>query len=113
MENAEMTAGIVQFEAEIRDHNQIRSRVVWPDSAGPWIEGGLEDLMVHFTYAGWTAFRLELSLSLILSSQEEQMGQAISDMMSKLIQALGAVELAEVRLTRDALEELKRDRIEP
>ncbi|NPV63764.1 MAG: hypothetical protein HPY61_14265 [Methanotrichaceae archaeon] len=108
-----MTAKIVQFEAEIRDPSRIRSRVVWPDSAGPWIEGGLEDLMVHFTYAGWTAFRLGLSLSMILSSQEEQMGQTVSDMMSKLIQALGAVELAEVRLTRDALEELKRDRIEP
>jgi len=108
-----MAEGVVHFEAEIKGLDQIRSRIVWPDSAGPWIEGGLEDLMVHFTYAGWTAYRLGLSVSLLLASPEEQMGQAISEMMTKLIQALGAVEMAEIRLTRDALEELKRDRIEP
>jgi len=53
-----MIDGLVQFEAEARSLNQIRSRVISPDSDGPWIEGGMEDLMVHFTYASWTAYNL-------------------------------------------------------
>jgi len=50
-----MIDGLVQFEAEVQSLSQIRSRVICPDSDGPWIEGGMEDLMVHFTYATWTA----------------------------------------------------------
>ena len=53
-----MIQGLVQFEAEIKSLNQIRSRVICAESDGPWIEGRVEDLMVHFTYASWTAYNL-------------------------------------------------------
>jgi hypothetical protein len=108
-----MEEGIVQFEAEIQGLKDIRSRVIWPDSEGPWIEGGLEDLMVHFTYASWTAYNLGCAMSLALSSREESLGQAVSDMMTKMISAMGAIQLAEIRLNRQALDQLRRDRIEP
>jgi len=108
-----MEEGIVQFEAEIQSLKDIRSRVIWPDSEGPWIEGGLEDLMVHFTYASWTAYNLGCAMSLVLSSREESLGQAVSDMMTKLISTMGAIQLAEIRLNRQALDQLRRDRIEP
>lgn len=108
-----MSEGIVQFEAEIQSLKDIRSRVIWPDSEGPWIQGGLEDLMVHFTYAGWTAYNLGCAMSLVLSSQEESLGQAVSDMMTKVISTMGAIQLAEIRLNREALDQLRRDRIEP
>ncbi|VVB72812.1 Uncharacterised protein [uncultured archaeon] len=108
-----MEEGIVQFEVEIRSLNEMRSRVIWPDSDGPWIEGGLEDLMVHFAYASWTAYNLKCALSLTLSSKEESLGQAISDMMTKAVTAFGAIQVAEIRLTREALDEMKRNRIKP
>ncbi|MCJ7445697.1 MAG: hypothetical protein MUO26_14450 [Methanotrichaceae archaeon] len=108
-----MPDDIVQFEVEILSLNNIRSRTVWPEVAGPWIDGGLEDLMVHFTYAGWTAFNKGCAIFLLLTSREENFGKALSEMMTKMIESMGAMSLAEIRLTRDALEELKRDHLEP
>jgi len=108
-----MQEGLVQFEAEIQSLKEIRSRVIWPDSEGPWIEGGLEDLMVHFTYASWTAYTLGCAMSLVLSGRDESLGQTISDMMTRMISAFGAIQLAEIKLNRQALDELRRDRIEP
>ncbi len=105
--------GIVQFEAEVQSLKEIRSRILWPDSEGPWINGGLEDMMVHFTYAGWTAYNMGCMMSLVLSSQDAGMGQAVSDMMTRMISTMGAVQMAEVRLTREALDELRRDRTLP
>ena len=72
----DMMDGLVQFEAEVQSLNQIRSRVICPDSEGPWIEGGMEDLMVHFTYASWTAYNLGCALSMALASKEEDLGQS-------------------------------------
>jgi hypothetical protein len=69
--------------------------------------------MVHFAYASWTAYNLGCALSLTLSSKEESLGQAISDMMTKAVASFGAIQVADIRLTREALDELKRDRIEP
>jgi hypothetical protein len=108
-----MGNGLVQFEAEIQSMKEIRSRIIWPDSEGPWIAGGLEDLMVHFTYASWTAYNMSCALSMFLSSPDEALGQLVSDMMTKMISSMGAVQMAEVRLTREALDELRRDRLEP
>ena len=108
-----MPEGIVQFEVEITDLSRMRSRVSWPGSGGPWIEGGLEDLMVHLTYAGWTAYTLGYAMSLVLASQDNCLGQAVTDMLAKTIEAMGAVEMAEIRMTRDAMEQVKDDRIEP
>jgi|SRR4030042_6195891 hypothetical protein len=108
-----MAEGLVQFEVEIKSLTDIRTRVIWPDSKGPWIEGGMEDLMVHFTYAGWTAYNLGCPMSMALASKDENIGQAISDMMTKIISTFGAIQIAEIRLTREALDELRRDRIEP
>ncbi len=105
--------GLVQFEAEIQGPTEIRSRIIWPDSEGPWIEGGLQDLMVHFTYAAWTAYNLECALSMTLSSHDEGLSRSVSDMMTKVVSVMGAIQVAEIRLTREALDELKRDRIEP
>ena len=108
-----MPDDIVCFEVEILSLKNMRSRTVWPETSGPWIEGGLEDLIVHFTYAVWTAYNKGCALSLILTSQEESLGKALSEMMTKMIEAMGAISLTEIRLTREALEELKRDRLEP
>jgi len=108
-----MAEGLVQFEVEVLALDNMKSRVVWPESSGPWIEGGLEDLVVHFTYASWTAYELGCSMTLILTSKEERFGQAVADMMTKMIESMGAVQMAEIRLTRDALDELKRDRLGP
>lgn len=108
-----MPEGIVQFEVEIQSLTKMRSRVTWPESTGPWIEGGLEDLMVHFMYAGWTAYNKDCAMSMLLTSSEESLGQAVVDMMTKMIEAMGAVQMVEMRLTRAALDELRRDRIEP
>ncbi len=108
-----MAEGMVQFEVEVLSLDRMKSRVIWPESAGPWIEGGLEDLVVHFTYASWTAYELECAMTLLLTSSEENLGKAVAEMMSRMVEAMGAVEMAEIRLTRDALDELKRDRIEP
>ena len=108
-----MPDDIVYFEVEIVDLKNVRSRTVWPENSGPWIDGGLEDLMVHFTYAVWTAYNKGCAISLILTSHEENLGKALSEMMTKMIEAMGAISLAEIRLTREALEELKRDRLEP
>ncbi|MDM7940565.1 MAG: hypothetical protein QUS07_09530 [Methanothrix sp.] len=105
--------GLVQFEAEIQGPTEIRSRIIWPDSEGPWIEGGLQDLMVHFTYAAWTAYNLNCALSMVLSSHDEGLSRSVSDMMTKVVSVMGAIQVAEIRLTREALDELKRDRIEP
>ncbi len=108
-----MREGLVQFEAKIQTPKSIRSRVIWPDSEGPWIEGGIEDLMVHFTYASWTAYNLGCALSMALSSNDEDIGHSISDMMTRMISSMGAIQLAEIRLTPDAMDELRRDHLEP
>jgi hypothetical protein len=108
-----MRDGLVQFEAEIGSRKNIRSRVIWPDSESPWIGGGMEDLMVHFTYASWTAYNLGCALSMALSSKDENLGRSISDMMTSMISSMGAIQVAEVHLTPDAIDELKRDRLEP
>jgi len=108
-----MRDGLVQFEVRIESFKDIRSRVIWPDSEGPWIEGGMEDLMVHFTYASWTAYNLGCALSVVVSSKDEELGHSISDMMTRIISSMGAIKLAEIHLTPDATEELKRDRIDP
>jgi len=108
-----MPNDIVQFEVEILSFTNIRSRTVWPESAGPWIEGGLEDLMVHFTYASWTAHNQGHAISLIIMSSEENLGKALSAMMTNMMEYMGAITLVEIRLTREALDELKRDRLEP
>ncbi len=105
--------GVVLFEAEISSLTMTRSRVIWPDSEGPWIEGGLDDMMVHFTYAGWTAHNLGCMMSLLLAGQDGGLAQAISDMMTRMISAMGAIQVAEIRLTREALDEMRRDRIDP
>jgi hypothetical protein len=105
-----MAEDIVQFEVEIASFSDIRSRVVWPGTHGPWIEGGLEELMVHFTYASWTSYMLECAISLALSSQDEVLGQTVSDILTHTIQAMGAVELGEIRMTRAALDELRDSR---
>jgi hypothetical protein len=108
-----MRDGLVQFEAKIHSHKNIRSRVIWPDSEGPWIEGAVEDLMVHFTYASWTAYNLGCALSMTISSEDENLGRSISDMMTRMISSMGAIQLAEICLTPSAMDELKRDRLEP
>jgi hypothetical protein len=108
-----MIDGLDQFEAEIQSFKNIRSRVIWPDSEGPWIEGAVEDLMVHFTYASWTAYNLGCALSMALSSKDEDLGRSISDLMTRMISSMGAIQLAEIRLTPGALDELRRDRLEP
>ncbi len=105
--------GIVQFEAEIKSLKDIRSRIIWPDSEGPWIEGGLEDMTVHFTYACWTAYNLSCMMSLSLSSQDRNLGQAVSDMMTRMISTMGALQIAEIHLTPEALDEIRRNRIQP
>jgi hypothetical protein len=103
-----MAEGIIQFEVEITDMARIRSRVSWPDSSGPWIEGGLEDLMVHFAYACWIAYRLGHAVSLALASGDDQLGQAVSSMLSKTIEAMGAVQMAEIRMNRQAMDDLRK-----
>ncbi|HNX40338.1 MAG TPA: hypothetical protein PKK11_07105 [Methanothrix sp.] len=108
-----MTDSLVSFEAEIISLTNIRSRVIWPDSEGPWIEGGMEDLIVHFTYAGWTAYNLRCALALALSSKDEDLGRSVSDLLNRMVSSMGAIQMAEIRLTAGAIEELKRDRIEP
>ena len=108
-----MIDGLVQFEAKIQSFKSIRSRVIGPDSEGPWIEGGMEDLMVHFTYASWTAYNQGCALSMALSSKDEDLGRSISDLMTRIISSMGAIQLAEIRLTPDAIDELKRDHLEP
>ena len=108
-----MLDGLVQFEAEIASPKSMRSRVIWPDSEGPWIDGGMEDLMVHFTYASWTAYNLGCALSMALSSKDDALGRSISEMMIRMISSMGAIQLAEIRLTPEAIDELKNDRIEP
>jgi hypothetical protein len=49
----------------------------------------------------------------LLTSKEERLGQAVADMITKMVESMGAVQMAEIRLTRDALDELKRDRLGP
>lgn len=105
--------GIVQFEVEVVSFSQIRSRVVWPESSSPWIEGGMEDLMVHFTYATWTSYMMGCAMSLALASQEEVLGQTISDMMTHTVEAMGGIELGEIRMTRQALDEVRDEHTEP
>lgn len=104
---------MVQLEVEICDPSRIRSRISWPESRGPWIEGEIEELIVHFAYAGWTAYKTGCAVSLMLSSCDEDLGLSISEMLSKTIKAMGAVEVSEIRMNRDALEAVRKDRIEP
>jgi hypothetical protein len=108
-----MSKGIVQFEAEIHSLTKMRSRVTSPQSVGPWVEGGLEDLIVHFMYAGWTACNMECAMSMMLVSDEEETGQAVVEVLAGMSEAMGAVQMAEMRMTRKALDEMRRDRIEP
>jgi hypothetical protein len=103
-----MAEKIVQFEVEITNMALIRSRVSWPDSSGPWIEGGLEDLMVHFTYACWNAYMLGYAVSIALASGNDQFGQVVSNMLSKTIEAMGAIQMAEIRMNRQAMDDLKK-----
>jgi hypothetical protein len=103
-----MAEGIVQFEVEITSMARIRSRVAWPESSGPWIEGGLEDLMVHFTYACWSAYMLGYAISMALASCDEQVGQTVSNMLSKIIEAMGAVQMAEIRMNHRAIDDLRK-----
>lgn len=112
-QGALMSEGIIQFTVEIKSLTNIRSRVIWPELTGPWIEGGLEDLMVHFMYAGLNAYNMECAMSLLLTSSEERLGQTVVDIITKMVEAMGAVQMAEIRLTRAALDQLRRDRIEP
>jgi hypothetical protein len=105
--------GFVRFEVEIRGYSGIKSRVVWPEAEGPWIEGELEDAMLHFIYAGWTAFKKKCAISLSIVSSDESVGIAISEMLSRTIEALGAVEVGEIRMNQEAINSLRRDRIEP
>jgi len=108
-----MAKDVIRFEVKIQSLAQMKSRIVWPESTGPWIEGGIEDMIVHFTYAGWTAYMLECAISLMLTSHNSDFGQAVSEMLTKTIEAMGAVQMAEVRLTKDALDELRGDHIQP
>jgi len=103
-----MPEGIIQFEVEATNMAQIRSRVSWPESSGPWIEGGLEDLMVHFTYACWNAYMLGYAISLALASGNDQFGQAVSSKLSKTIEAMGAIQVAEIRMNRQAMDDLRK-----
>jgi hypothetical protein len=48
-----------------------------------------------------------------LSSKEEDIGRTISEMMTRMISSMGAIQLAEIRLTPDAMDELKRNHLEP
>jgi hypothetical protein len=48
-----------------------------------------------------------------LSSKDEDLGRSISDMMTRMISSMGAIQLAEIRLTPDAIDELKGDHLEP
>ena len=69
--------------------------------------------MVHFTYASWAAYNLGCALSMPIFSNDENLGRSISDMMTRMISSMGAIQLAEIRLTPGAIDELKRDRLEP
>lgn len=104
---------MVQLEVEITEPSRIRSRINWPQSRGPWIEGEIEELIVHFAYAGWTAYKTGCAVSLLLTSCDEKLGLAVSEMLSKTIRAMGAVEVSEIRMNRDAMEAVRKDRIEP
>lgn len=108
-----MAEGIVQFEVEIADMAQIRSRVSWPDSSGPWIEGGLDDLLVHFTFACWNAYMLGCAISLALASHDSLHGQVVSNVLSKTIEAMGAVQMAEIRMNRQAMDDLRKGGVTP
>jgi hypothetical protein len=108
-----MPEGIVQFEVELTSFSSMRSRIVWPDATGPWIEGGLEELMVHFTYASWSSYVMGYAISLALASQDETLGQTVSDILTHTVEAMGAVQLGEIRMNRDALDELRDGRTEP
>ncbi len=98
----------IQFEVEITDKARIRSKVSWPDSSGPWIEGRIEDLLVHFTYACWNAYMLGFAVSLALASEDDQLGLAVSSMLSKMIEAMGAVQMAEIRMNREAMDDMRK-----
>ncbi|OPY53285.1 MAG: hypothetical protein A4E48_00808 [Methanosaeta sp. PtaU1.Bin060] len=108
-----MPEGVVQFEVVVQSLNEMKSRVIWPGSEGPWIDGRLEDMMVHFTYAAWTAYNMKCAMSLALTSRDENLGKAVSEMMTKMITAFGGMQMAEIRLTPEALDALRRDRLEP
>jgi len=104
---------MVRLEVEIRDFTTMRSRIVWPESVGPWIVGGVDELMVHFTYAGWSAYKTGNPISLVLTSTVEELGIAVAEMLSRTIQSMGAVQVSEVRMNKEALDAMKRDRIDP
>ncbi len=103
----------MRFEVEIDDPTVMRSRIVWPNAEGPWIEGGVDELMVHFAYAIWSAYNTAWAFSLVISSRYAELGIEISKYLSKLICSMGAVEISEIRMDENALKELKNSRIEP
>lgn len=105
--------GLIIFEVEIEEPTVIRSRIIWPNAEGPWIEGGVDELVVHLIYAIWSAYNTAWALSLVISSRYADLSISISESLSKLICSLGAVEISEIRMDRNALEELRKDRIEP
>jgi hypothetical protein len=108
-----MPEGIVSFEVEIADMARIRSKVVWPDSSGPWINGGLDDLIVHFTYACWNAYMLGFAISMEISGSDDQLGQVVLSMLSRTIEAMGAVQMGEIRMNQQAMDEMRRGSTSP
>ncbi|WP_348531357.1 hypothetical protein [Methanothrix sp.] len=105
--------GMIVFEVEIEDPTVMRSRIIWPTAEGPWIEGGVDELVVHLIYAMWSAYNTAWALSLVISSRYADLGISVSESLSKLICTLGAVEISEIRMDKNALEELRNSRIEP
>jgi hypothetical protein len=108
-----MPEGIIQFEVEVASMTQMKSRLVWPEISGPWIDGGIEDLMVHFTYACWNAYRLGCALTIALASGDDQLGQAVSNMLSKTIEAMGGMQMAEIRMNSQAMDDLRKGGVTP
>lgn len=108
-----MPEGIIQFEVEIFTMAQSKSRLIWPETTGPWIDGGIEDLLVHFTYACWNAYKLGYAVTIALASGNDQLGQAVSSMLSKTIEAMGGVQMAEIRMDRQAMDDLRKGGVTP
>ncbi|MBN1323949.1 MAG: hypothetical protein JW986_08155 [Methanotrichaceae archaeon] len=108
-----MSEGMVQFEVEILSYSRIRSRILWPDSHSPWMEGCLEELVVHCTYAAWTAYLQGMPLVQLLKSPDDSVGHAISDILTRTMESMGAALIGEIRMNGEAFDELRRSHIEP
>jgi len=50
---------------------------------------------------------------MIITSKDEGMARTISDLLTRIVSSMGALEMAEIHLSARAIDELKRDRIEP